>query len=126
MTGEALHKELEKVQQEIIAEDPSLGPFAFISSCKSDGITVIGGSGGFRSLGGPIGSDDFKLEYIKETWEKTKRDWEAFKNMHWAVARCRCIRGAAKQHLKLKQCPPYQDLLVCLGEEIRSMGKTSF
>ena len=42
----------------------------------------IEGSGGFRSLGGPIGSDTFKLEYIKETWEKTKRDWKAFKNMH--------------------------------------------
>ena len=44
----------------------------------------------------------------------------------WAVARPRYIRVAAKQHLKLERCPPYQDLLVCLGEEIRSMGKTSF
>ena len=46
-----------------------------------------------------------------------------FATLQWAVARSRYIRVAAKQHLKLEQYPPYQDLLVCLGEEIRSMGK---
>ena len=40
----------------------------------------------------------------------------------WAVARGRCIRVVAKQHLKLKLFNPYQVLLVCLGEEIRSRG----
>ena len=39
-TAEALHKELERVQEEIIAEDQSLAPFAFISSCKSEVIAV--------------------------------------------------------------------------------------
>lgn len=71
-----------KARGEIIPVDQFLAPFAFISSCKSEGITVIEGWGGVHSLGGPIGSDNFKSDYIKEVWEKTKTDRQAFKNMH--------------------------------------------
>ena len=81
-TAERLRKEIQEAQDEIIAEDDSLADFTFISSCTSEGITIIEGSGGFRSLGGPIGSDKFKLDYIKNVWEKTMRDWQTFKDMH--------------------------------------------
>ena len=81
-TAEVLRSELASAQEEIIAKDPSLTDFAFISSCHSEGIAIMEGSGGFRSLGGPIGSDSYKLQYIRDTWEKTKADWQAFKNMH--------------------------------------------
>ena len=61
------------MQQEIIAEDPSLALLVHFF-LQVGWHHCYWGIGRFPLVGGPIGSDDFKLEYIKETWEKTKRD----------------------------------------------------
>ena len=82
LAAEELRAALEEAQARIIRKDPTLAPYAFVTSCKEKGISIIEGRHGFRSLGGPIGSDEFKLAYIRQTFDRTKEDWNRFKKMH--------------------------------------------
>ena len=76
-TARELQKVLADEQDKAILADSSLAPYAIQFNCANndDGITIIDKSNGTRSLGVPIGSDAFKLNYIQQVWDKTKNDW---------------------------------------------------
>ena len=90
-TASELQKVLAEEQAKAIAEDPTLEPYAIQFNCANseDGITIVDKSNGIRSLGVPIGSDTYKLDYIKQVLDKTKKDWanilENVTNKKWRL-----------------------------------------
>ena len=100
-----LQQVLAEEQSKAIMADPSLAEYAIQFNCANndDGITIIDKSNGTRSLGVPIGSDAFKLQYIQQVWDKTKNDWakilENVSNKKWRLDMLKFVLHARFNHL---------------------------
>ena len=73
-----LRKRLKHAQKEVLSQHPELKGYTIpMDGYDADEtVTVVGREGGIRLLGAPIGSEAFKLQYVKDIFTKVKEDWQ--------------------------------------------------
>ena len=73
-----LRKRLKDAQRVVLEQHPNLSEFSIPVGYndEDEGVRIIGKEGGIRLLGAPIGSEAFKIQYMRDIFTKVKEDWK--------------------------------------------------
>ena len=76
--GVTLRKRLKDAQRVVLEQHPNLSEYSIpVGYNDADkGVKIIGKEGGIRLLGAPIGSEAFKIQYMRDIFTKVKEDWQ--------------------------------------------------
>jgi len=109
-----LTKLLQEAQTKALANDPTLNKYriVFKTDTNSEGIGIH--DDGIRLLGAPIGSAEFKLQYMRETFRQAKDDWAKVQTH---------VSDPKKRLDLLKYClnPRFNHLFRCVEPEVTTL-----
>ena len=66
---------LKEAQTKVLANDPTLQKYSIVFNTDDESKGIGIHDDGIRLLGAPIGSSEFKLQYMQDIFQQVKDDW---------------------------------------------------